>query len=668
MFITHTFVFITTILSFLSVIATCISHSGIIEDTLSKFAAIRCGAKDLVGMSKQQYLDRLCWIKNIIRFDIAAWSNRRSFERIVNTIETLKLDDSNGRIRRQPYCLLLTGFPGCGKSSFALQVAVACLRAKYGMAFPTDIVTLNETDEFQSEYRSSHKVVIFDDLGAEVMRPTSINPWRKVIDFVNNIRKTSLNPNVEMKGVVFINPDIVIITTNLASQGDFQLNHWCAAPSAIWRRLKRIIFLLNDFERAREFVQQPYEVDALKITYDAPVRLDTNTEIVSRDQMIASIVQDFIDHDKNQEDFVSSVNDIFDEVKTKSSFRAFFDDIIKPYWPTKYSLPKEMEKLLPWYERLYRYFCIKIEIPVCQTKTQRTSAAETLHKEFEGDDLDKMFEEHITIYKKRYYMAKNLDWDHYESVRREFLRTNDAQDIQTIYRQTPDMDKFRVATPGSGIIRFNCSLLDLEMSRTMREMICGSILNIDFSSVTSEHDEENSINTKSEEGNTSVTPKIPKIIIHSDIILEPDEFMDEFTHHIDRPLDPNMASVIDLIPTDLQLVGYETDFPNGTSDLIYRFIGQNIKYYLVFEIKSSQRLSIASKQAKKYALALSNGKGSRKQIYFASVSVNTTNVDWVVPSPVKKYIKDKNRLILLLTKFQNKYKGRCGATELSTES
>ena len=118
------------------------------------------------------------------------------------------MDDSNGKIRKQPYCVLLTGYPGSGKSTFALQLAVECMKRRYGRALPSDIVTLNETDEFQSEFRTSHKVVIFDDLGAEKSTVNgSKNPWRKIIDFVNNVRKTALNPNVDMKGNVYIEPD-----------------------------------------------------------------------------------------------------------------------------------------------------------------------------------------------------------------------------------------------------------------------------------------------------------------------------------------------------------------------------------------------------------------------------------------------------------------------------
>jgi len=229
-------------------LGTMISQLCIVEELLAKLPAIRVGS-GVAGITRQQYVDRLTWIKELLRqSSIVNWRDRQNFARVSQALEVLKLEDSNGSIRKQPYCVVLTGFPGCGKSRYALEIATACLRERYGNAYAGDIVTLNETDEFQSEYRTNHKVVIFDDLGAEAIKSNSPNPWRKVLDFVNNVRKTSLNPNVEMKGNVFIEPDLVIITTNL--KRELSVSSFMAASGAIYRRIQKYIKLEDGYEKA----------------------------------------------------------------------------------------------------------------------------------------------------------------------------------------------------------------------------------------------------------------------------------------------------------------------------------------------------------------------------------------------------------------------------------
>jgi len=98
---------------------------------------------------------------------------------------------------------------------------------------PRSIVTLNEFDKFQSEYRTHHGGVIFDDLCNGTVDKTIENPLMKVIQFINNAPMSALNPNLELKGNVMIEPNVVLATTNVK---DLKAHAYTNEPLSIARR------------------------------------------------------------------------------------------------------------------------------------------------------------------------------------------------------------------------------------------------------------------------------------------------------------------------------------------------------------------------------------------------------------------------------------------------
>jgi ABC-type dipeptide/oligopeptide/nickel transport system ATPase subunit len=411
LYISSTFIFSASILYilYLSIYFACF-----IEETLSLAAAIKAGAERVAGITREQYMKRLVWLREATRWSILFNRDDKkkpAFVRISNVLESLRLDDSDGRIRKQPFCVGLCGAPGCGKTGTAMKIAASLMKQRYGKFSSTDVVTLNETDEFQSEFRSNNKVVIFDDIAAENSnRSTTINPWRKLLDFVNNIRKTSLNPNVELKGNVYIEPDLVIFTTNRTP--DLDVSPWMACPEAIFRRISALLYLY-DYEHAiliprTEPLSQVdihhYHTYSRLSVFDSKFNVSNigttqknNMRLI--DDLIEELTRDFVKHMDEQEKYVHQINSLLDiPEKESSSLRCFYDDQIYPLLPKKVPLPIHIERLLPWHERIPRKFCVEGNFAICQMNYQvQNGESEIETSEISGDEkmvwLDMVFDE-----------------------------------------------------------------------------------------------------------------------------------------------------------------------------------------------------------------------------------------------------------------------------------
>jgi DNA replication protein DnaC len=353
-------------------------YACFIEETLSLAAAIKAGAEKVAGISRERYLLRLKWLKEATRFSVVFSHDERkkpAYVRISNLLESLRLDDADGRIRPQPFCVVLCGAPGCGKTGMAMRLASEFMKSRYGKFNSRDIVTLNETDEFQSEYRTNHKVVIFDDIGAETAA-FAVNPWRKVIDFVNNIRKTSINPNLELKGNVYIEPDLVILTTNMDRR--LGVHTYLNCPEAIYRRISAFLYL-EPFGKVVEFPRSDpsYTVieDRSAFTRGTEFRLFNNSDSLRGraplrpiEELIPDLIERFKVHFEEQTQYVDAINSYMDPPEEcVSAWEAFLRDQIYPRWPRKVPLPTHVERQLPWYHRLTRRFCIEDDkVAMCQ--------------------------------------------------------------------------------------------------------------------------------------------------------------------------------------------------------------------------------------------------------------------------------------------------------------
>jgi Holliday junction resolvase-like predicted endonuclease len=288
--------------------------SGMIEEDLSRVTTAKIGSLKDPRYDVPSLLSRLYRYKKSLMYTIFSLRDSSTLARVCAAIDDLETDVSDGTFRKQPFCILLYGFPGTGKSSLAIQIARALMTDKHGEFNSHDMVTLNESDEFQSEYRSSHKVVVFDDIGASKCGLSDTkNPWSKVIDFVNNIKKTTLNPNVDMKGKVYIKPELVILTSNLDFQKGGKINHYVPAFEAILRRLSRIVKVID------HTTVHPLLFDKTHIQIETESYMTHRTRCELRDDPISSTdyIHELRDaywkHDLDQTYFVDHINSYFDD-------------------------------------------------------------------------------------------------------------------------------------------------------------------------------------------------------------------------------------------------------------------------------------------------------------------------------------------------------------------
>jgi len=308
------------LLSSIETIKFYLIQSGKIEEALAKVTSSKIGIHEGTKFSRENLLHTLKIFRIFLR-PVITTRDSTTLARIEHAIEDMETDVSTGALRKQPYCVMLYGPPGVGKSSFAIQIARAIMMHEYGTFTSFQMVTLNETDEYQSEFRTSHRVVLFDDIAAsKAEHQDTKNPWRKVIDFVNNVQKTALNPNCEMKGKVYIQPDLVILTSNIDfSKGWSEVTKTMNCQEAIQRRCQQVI-QLHDYESVSFVEYSGTDRHNGGVCGARMLNHDLGKEkLISRSTAVEFLLEDYISHMDSQTKFLNTFNGYFDDFKSGSS-------------------------------------------------------------------------------------------------------------------------------------------------------------------------------------------------------------------------------------------------------------------------------------------------------------------------------------------------------------
>jgi len=154
---------------------------------------------------------------------------------IRNDFVTLKLATG---LRKAPFALELYGRSCQGKTTCGMQI-VDCLLASAGL--PTSMehkASVNAADRYMSNWSTNKLVMIFDDMANDKKDFIERAPTRALIDVVNNNPFYANMADLDSKGKVFVEPEIVIVNTNVKS---LDAHTYSQCPYAIQRRMKYVL-------------------------------------------------------------------------------------------------------------------------------------------------------------------------------------------------------------------------------------------------------------------------------------------------------------------------------------------------------------------------------------------------------------------------------------------
>lgn len=164
----------------------------------------------------------------------------RCLERLLKLRTDFELIRSSGGLREAPFSFCVFGKSGVAKStivnnliSFALQTYAFETGDKDYQVDPKSICTLNELDKYHSDYKSHILAVLMDDFANAKPATTDVNPTVNVINFINNVSRTAIMAEADLKGKIQIRPNVVAATTNVK---ELNASYYSNEPVSILRR------------------------------------------------------------------------------------------------------------------------------------------------------------------------------------------------------------------------------------------------------------------------------------------------------------------------------------------------------------------------------------------------------------------------------------------------
>jgi hypothetical protein len=164
----------------------------------------------------------------------------KHLERLLKVKTDFELVRTSGGLREAPFAFCVFGKSGIGKStivnnlmSFALQTDARVRGVKDYTVDPNSICTLNELDKYHSDYKSHIEAVLLDDFANAKGSTTQVNPTVNVINFINNVARTAIMAEADLKGKIQIKPKVVAATTNVK---ELEAKYYSNEPVSILRR------------------------------------------------------------------------------------------------------------------------------------------------------------------------------------------------------------------------------------------------------------------------------------------------------------------------------------------------------------------------------------------------------------------------------------------------
>lgn len=140
-------------------------------------------------------------------------------------------------VKEKPLGVMIHGPSGIGKSTIVQLITKIILHANNIPCKKEHIVTINPSDKFQSELKSSHTAVNIDDVGNKKVEWYTESLSELIIQILNNAPWAALSAIAEEKGNKWPKPKLVTVTTNLI---DMMMHLFSNRPESVLRRFELI--------------------------------------------------------------------------------------------------------------------------------------------------------------------------------------------------------------------------------------------------------------------------------------------------------------------------------------------------------------------------------------------------------------------------------------------
>ena len=138
-----------------------------------------------------------------------------------------------GTLREAPFCVLLTGGSGVGKTCIASGIGRYIAGVGGYDNHADNCFSMNEQDKFMSGIATHHTIIRIDDIAQVKSTKASECPIEKIILLNNNQPMPATVAEAEKKGQIMLDPRVVTATTNVP---DLDAPLWVNEPEAIYRR------------------------------------------------------------------------------------------------------------------------------------------------------------------------------------------------------------------------------------------------------------------------------------------------------------------------------------------------------------------------------------------------------------------------------------------------
>lgn len=157
----------------------------------------------------------------------------------INDLRLRFLQSETGKtLRIAPYAVLLYGGSGVGKSDLAAKIAKQILACNDYSSGKENVTVFNMKDKYQSDYRPSHNAVILDDVANTKHDKTDVDPAGVIIQLINNTPTAALQADVARKGLIMLEPKVVVATTNKKT---IDASVFSNEPISVLRRFEYVV-------------------------------------------------------------------------------------------------------------------------------------------------------------------------------------------------------------------------------------------------------------------------------------------------------------------------------------------------------------------------------------------------------------------------------------------